>query len=58
MAQTIFSCYVHIVFSTKNRAKLIPAEVESDLFAYIGGICKRFECVLIAAGGLQTIYIF
>lgn len=54
MAQTIFSCYIHIIFSTKNRVNLVPAEIESDLFAYIGGICKRYECLLLAAGGTSN----
>lgn len=51
MAQTIFSCYIHIVFSTKHRVKLIPNEIERELYAFIGGICKRYDCVLISAGG-------
>jgi REP element-mobilizing transposase RayT len=51
MAQTLFSSYLHIVFSTKNRFDFIHPEVEDDLYAYIGGIVRKFNCVLMIAGG-------
>jgi putative transposase len=51
MAQTVFSAYFHIVFSTKNRFSFIPPELEAELFAYIGGIVHGFDARLIAAGG-------
>ncbi len=54
MAQTIFSCYLHIVFSTKNRMKIIPAEIETELYAFIGGVCKRYDGKLISAGGTSN----
>jgi len=40
-----------MVFSTKNRVKIIPSEIESALFAYIGGIVKGHCCQLLAANG-------
>lgn len=51
MAQTIFSCYFHIIFSTKNRVKVISPEVEKEIYAFIGAICKRYGSVLLSAGG-------
>lgn len=51
MAQTLVSLYVHIVFSTKNRADLITPEIETELFAYIGGVLRKRETVLVAANG-------
>ncbi len=51
MAQTLTRVLIHIVFSTRNREALIPVEIEPDLFAYIGGICRNNECVLMDAGG-------
>ena len=54
MAQTLFSLLVHVVFSTKNRTNLIPVEVESELFAYIGGILKSRGTRLLAAGCTQN----
>lgn len=51
MAQTIFSAYFHIVFSTKHRADLIAPEIEAELYAYIGGIIRNFDGKLLAADG-------
>ena len=51
MASTLTKVLVHITFSTKNRAALIPEAIEADLYAYIGGICRRMESPLLAMGG-------
>ena len=51
MAQTLFSCYLHIVFSTKNRVQMIDSAIENDLFAYMGGIVRNFDGKLLKAGG-------
>ncbi len=51
MPQSLATLLVHIVFSTKNRANLIAPEIENELFAYIGGIVKNNQSVLIAANG-------
>jgi REP element-mobilizing transposase RayT len=51
MAQTLVNLMVHVIFSTKNRMPLIAAEIEPELFAYIGGILKNHECRLLDGGG-------
>ena len=51
MSQTLTSLFVQLVFSTKNRERLITPEVEPDLFAYIGGILKNHQSRLLDAGG-------
>jgi putative transposase len=51
MAQTLTSCLIHFIFSTKNRTPIITPEVEPDLFAYIGGITRALESPLLAANG-------
>lgn len=51
MAQTLTRLLVHVVFSTRNRARLISSEIEQDLFAYIGGILKNNDSRLLDAGG-------
>ncbi len=51
MAQTLVSLMVHVIFSTKNREKLITPGIEPELFAYIGGILKNNESRLLDAGG-------
>lgn len=51
MAQTLVSLLVHVIFSTKHRADLITPEIESELFAYIGGVLNNNKSKLIAANG-------
>ena len=51
MAQTLVSLIVHVIFSTKNREKLITPEIEPELFAYVGGSLKNNESRLLDAGG-------
>ncbi len=51
MASTLTKILLHITFSTKDRAPLLPASIESDLYAYIGGICRRMNSPLLAMGG-------
>ena len=52
MASTLARLLVHITFSTKRREALIPEEIEPNLYAYIGGICRRMESPLLAMGGI------
>lgn len=54
MAQTLFSCYIHVVFSTKGRFPFISEEIEDELYAYIGGIIRNHKCVLLIAGGTSN----
>lgn len=51
MPQSLVKNYVHIVFSTKHRQPLITPSVESELHAYLGGICKNLDCYPIKIGG-------
>ncbi len=51
MGQSMVQNYLHIVFSTKNRATLIDDKIEDDLHAYLGGICNNLACQPIKIGG-------
>jgi len=42
---------VHVIFSTKDRRKLIPKELQPKLWAYIAGVCKNHEIHVEAIGG-------
>jgi putative transposase len=42
---------VHIIFSTKDRRKIIPKEFQPTLWAYIAGVCKNHEIHVEAIGG-------
>lgn len=54
MAQTLTRLLVHAIFSTKNRTNLIKPEIEPELYAYIGGICRNAGSPLLAAGGTEN----
>ena len=51
MPQSLIRNYIHIITSTKNHHPLITEDIENELYAYIGGICKNLECHPIIVGG-------
>ncbi len=53
MPQSHASVLLHLVFSTANRAPLIPAEVKPELHRYLGGTAKDLGCPVICVGGTQ-----
>jgi putative transposase len=54
MGQSLVNNYIHIIFSTKHRKPLITAEVENELFSYLGGICQNLECHPVQVGGYKN----
>ncbi len=52
MASTLTKILLHVTFSTKARAAMIPVELGPRLHAYVGGICRRFDSPLLAMGGV------
>lgn len=51
MSHNFAANFVHCVFSTKDRCDLIPPELQSRLWAYLGGISRNLGFDLLAAGG-------
>ena len=51
MGQSLVDNYMHFIFSTKHRKPLITYEIENELFAYLGGICKNLDSQPIRIGG-------
>ncbi len=51
MPQSLAGVYLHIVFSTKNRAALIAEDVQPHLHRYLGGIANNLNCPIIRVGG-------
>ena len=51
MPQSLVKILVHMVWSTKDRVRMIPSEIELQLFGYIGGIIANNGGRLIIAGG-------
>jgi putative transposase len=45
--------HIHVIFSTKDRRKTIPKDLQPRLWAYLAGICKNHEMVALIVGGTQ-----
>jgi REP-associated tyrosine transposase len=48
---TYLSLHYHIIFSTKERRRLIADPWREDLHAYLGGIAKDMDAIPEAIGG-------
>jgi putative transposase len=44
---------IHVVFSTKDRRKLMSREFQPRMRAYAVGICKKFDILVRAVGGME-----
>ena len=53
MAHSYISIYVHYIFSTKNRQKIITPELEERLWPYLGGIARENKMKALAIGGVE-----
>jgi putative transposase len=51
MPQSLVKILVHIVFSTKERQRIITPEIEPQLYGYISGIISNNRGRMIIAGG-------
>jgi putative transposase len=52
MAQSLAQVYVHLVFSTKERAPLITAPAITRLHAYLAGSLAAIQCPALMVGGV------
>ena len=46
------SCYLHCVFSTKQRQPMINAELQARLWPYLGGIARENHMKALCVGGV------
>ncbi|HEX2330983.1 MAG TPA: IS200/IS605 family transposase [Candidatus Angelobacter sp.] len=53
MPHTFFQNVMHVVFSTKERQKLIPTEMKDRMWSYTAGICKKRKVFVHAIGGME-----
>jgi len=51
MPQSLASILVHILFSTKDRRRVIVPAVEDELWRYLGGVCGECGCPSRRVGG-------
>ena len=53
MAHTFTKNHLHVVFSTKERRKLIADNFQPRLWKYLTGICQNLELIPVAMGGMD-----
>ena len=44
---------VHAVFSTKERARYLDADIRADVHAYLGGIVRELKASALMVGGTE-----
>ncbi|MHB9024717.1 MAG: IS200/IS605 family transposase [Armatimonadota bacterium] len=49
---TYISCYIHYIFSTKNRQPFITSELQERLWPFLGGIARQNGLIALAIGGI------
>jgi putative transposase len=53
MSHSYSSNRIHLVFSTKNREKRIPPELQTKLWPYMAGIARNHGFQAIKVGGVE-----
>jgi REP-associated tyrosine transposase len=53
MSHSYSQNHVHLVFSSKNREKLIANETQARLWPYMAGICRNHDILTFAIGGMS-----
>src|SRR5215472_14293165 len=53
MSHSYAQNHIHLVFSTKDRQKLITKTLQKKLWAYMAGICKSYDMLAFAIGGME-----
>lgn len=53
MSSSYTRLYVHIVWSTKHRARWITPAVAPRLNGLLGARCRAIDCVALAVGGVE-----
>jgi putative transposase len=52
MGHSYMNVLIHLVFSTKERRKLIPTDKQEELWRYLTGIAKNLGFTVLAVGGM------
>ena len=54
MGHTFSVNHLHVVFSTKERRKMIARDCQPQLWAYLAGICRNHAMVPLSVGGTEN----
>jgi len=53
MSHSYAQNHIHLVFSTKNREKVLDRQFLPRLWAYTAAICKNHDLLTFAVGGME-----
>ena len=53
MSHSYSQNYLHIVFSTKERQKMITTPMQPKLWSYMAGIARNHDFLVLANGGVE-----
>lgn len=53
MPHSFVQNYVHVVFSTKQREKLLNKSMQSKVWSYMAGIARNHDFLVLANGGME-----
>jgi putative transposase len=53
MPSTHHGILIHVVFSTKNRKRLIEVDWQDELFAYMGATAREHKAIVVCSGGVE-----
>lgn len=53
MPQSLSRILIHLVFSTKNRERVLSPGIQSELHPYLAGILDNIQCPSLQVGGVE-----
>jgi putative transposase len=53
MPQSLSRILIHLVFSTKNRERVLTPAVRTELHSYLAGTLNNLECPSLQVGGTE-----
>jgi REP element-mobilizing transposase RayT len=53
MPQSLSRILIHLVFSTKNRERVITPAIQNELYPYLAGTLDIIECPSLQVGGVE-----
>ncbi len=53
LSHTYSQNHIHVVFSTKERQRLIPPRIQPKLWAYMAGIARNHNFLVLSNGGVE-----
>ena len=53
MPQSLARIHIHLIFSTKNRERLLSDEIRSDLHAYMATILNNIRCSAVLINSVE-----